>query len=127
VIWRETLAQLPTVASRKTPPLDIGIGIETGNVMVGSFGPARRRVHTVMGDAVSVATRLEKLTAELGYPVLLGPVAQAQSGRTDTQKLGEFLLAGMQTARTVHALPVPIGAEHLRLVAGLEAEAGMMG
>jgi adenylate cyclase len=127
VIWQEGVAQLPKVASRKTPPLDIGIGIESGPVMVGSFGPARRRVHTVMGEAVSVAARLEKLTAELGYPVLVGPKALAQCANApeaqDTQKLGDFLLSGMRAPRTVYALNVPIDPSHLQLVSSMEAGA----
>jgi len=127
VIWQEGVAQLPKVASRKTPPLDIGVGIESGPVMVGSFGPARRRVHTVMGEAVSVASRLEKLTAELGYPVLLGPKVLAQCGASlqaqDTQKLGDFLLSGMRAPRTVYALNVPIDPSHLQLVSSMEAGA----
>jgi adenylate cyclase len=121
VIWKEGVAQLPKVASRKTPPLDIGIGIETGPVMVGSFGPARRRVHTVMGEAVSVAARLEKLTSELGYPVLVGPQALVQSGYTEVRKLGDFLLAGMRTPRTVYALKIEVDPSHLQLVSGLDA------
>ena len=121
VIWKEGVAQLPKVASRKTPPLDIGIGIETGPVMVGSFGPARRRVHTVMGEAVSVAARLEKLTSELGYPVLVGPQAIMQSGYTEVHKLGDFLLAGMRTPRTVYALQIEVDPSHLHLVSGLDA------
>ena len=130
VIWQEGVAQLPKVASRKTPPLDIGIGIESGPVMVGSFGPARRRVHTVMGEAVSVASRLEKLTAELGYPVLVGPKALAQCAYAtgapeaqDIQKLGDFLLSGMRAPRTVYALNVPIDPSHLQLVSSMEAGA----
>jgi adenylate cyclase len=121
VIWKEAVAQLPKVASRKTPPLDIGIGIETGPVMVGSFGPARRRVHTVMGEAVSVASRLENLTAELGYPVLIGPKAHAASGVATAKKLGDFLLAGMRAPRTVYALQIEVDPSHLHLVSGLDA------
>ena len=121
VIWIEAVAQLPKVASRKTPPLDIGIGIETGPVMVGSFGPARRRVHTVMGEAVSVAARLESLTAELGYPVLIGPKAQAQAECAEAQKIGDFLLAGMRTPRTVYALQIQVDPSHLHLVSALDA------
>ena len=131
VIWKEGVAQLPKVASRKTPPLDIGIGIETGPVMVGSFGPARRRVHTVMGEAVSVAARLESLTAELGYPVLIGPKAQAQAECAKAQKIGDFLLAGMRTPRTVYALQIQVDTSHLHLVSALDAgfpsEASMIG
>jgi adenylate cyclase len=89
--------------------------------MVGSFGPARRRVHTVMGEAVSVAARLEKLTSELGYPVLVGPQALAQSGFADVHKLGDFLLAGMRTPRTVYALKIEVDPSHLHLVSGLDA------
>ena len=107
VILQEGVAQLPKVASRKTPPLDIGVGIESGPVMVGSFGPARRRVHTVMGEAVSVASRLEKLTAELGYPVLLGPKALAQCGAVESlHVVGQFVFfdANARQGRSVHHL-----------------------
>jgi hypothetical protein len=41
----------------------------------------------------------------------------------EAQKLGDFLLAGMRTPRTVYALSVPIGADHLRLITSLEAGA----
>jgi adenylate cyclase len=145
-IWKEGVAQLPRVASRKTPALDIGIGIETGPVMVGSFGPARRRVHTVMGEAVSVASRLEKLTSELGYPVLIGPKAYDMSGlkseqgvqiskaaqpAISAQKLGDFLLVGMRTPRTVYALKIQVDPSHLHLISGMDAgydtEISMMG
>jgi len=119
-IWQQCLAQLPKVASRSTPPLDIGIGIETGPVLVGSFGPARRRVHTVMGEAVGVAARLEKLTAELGYPILLGPRASCNCAQPGLQKLGDFLLAGFSQPRTLFALPVKLDHSHMHLVYSLD-------
>jgi class 3 adenylate cyclase len=74
-----------------------------------------------MGEAVSVASRLEKLTSDLGYPVLVGPQAKAQSGHHDMQKLGDFLLAGMRTPRTVYALQIEVDPSHLHLVSGLDA------
>jgi class 3 adenylate cyclase len=74
-----------------------------------------------MGEAVSVASRLEKLTAELGYPVLIGPKARALSGNQDAQKLGDFLLSGMRTPRTVYALQIQVDASHLHLASGLDA------
>ena len=121
-IWREGVAQLPRVASRQTPPLDLGIGIETGQVMVGSFGPAHRRVHSVLGETVSIAARLEALTAEMAYPILLGPEVVAQSGTTEAKALGDFLLAGLSRPRKVHALPVQYDANHLHLVYSVEQD-----
>jgi adenylate cyclase len=121
-IWQEGVAQLPRVASRKTPPLDLGIGIETGQVMVGSFGPAHRRVHSVLGETVTIASRLEGLTAEMAYPILLGPEVVQQSGTTQAKPLGDFLLAGLTRPRKVHALPVPYDANHLHLVYSVEQD-----
>ena len=126
-IWREALAQLPQVASRETPPLDVGIGIETGEVMVGSFGPAHRRVHSVLGETVSVAARLENLTAELAYPILLGPEVVRRARPPQARALGDFLLAGMTVPRKVHTLPVQYGPAHLHLVYSAEQEQAFVG
>ena len=123
-IWRASLAQLPKVASRSVPPLDIGIGVESGEVLVGSFGPAQRRVHTVMGEPVNVAARLQGLTAELGYPVLVGPRATALSRPAAEpvvlKKLGDFLLEGLQQSRTVYSLPIELGVGHLYLASSVD-------
>lgn len=121
-IWREALAQLPRVASRLTPPLDIGVGIETGQVMVGSFGPAHRRVHAVLGEPVTIAARLEALTAELAYPILLGPEVVRRAASPRPEPLGEFLLDGLTAPHQIYRLPVHYETSHLHLVYSIDAE-----
>jgi len=121
-VWREALAQLPRVATRLTPPLDIGVGIETGPVMVGSFGPAHRRVHAVLGEPVTIAARLESLTAELAYPILLGPEVVRCAANSKPEPLGEFLLDGLTTSHQIYRLPVHYEASHLHLVYSIDEE-----
>jgi adenylate cyclase len=121
-IWREGLAQLPRVASRKTPALDIGIGIESGVIVIGSFGPARRRVHNVMGPAVSIASKLQGLTSELAYPILIGPDAIAHAPEAQAKSLGDFLLTGTQHSRKIYTLPVEYPAHHLQLAFSSERD-----
>lgn len=121
-IWRECLAQLPRTATRKTPPLDVGVGIESGPVLVGSFGPAQRRVHSVLGEPVSVAARLQAMTADLAYPILVGPQAAQACGHPSLRPIGEFLLAGMSQPRCLHALRVNVDAQHLRLVYSVDQD-----
>jgi adenylate cyclase len=126
-IWREGVAQLPKVASRKTPPLDLGIGIESGDIMIGSFGPAQRRVHAVLGETVTIASRLENLTAELAYPILLGPEVVRLAQPAKAQALGDFLLAGLTQPRKIHSLPVQYGPAHLHLVYSAEQDQALVG
>ncbi len=126
-LWRALGAQLPKTASRRTPPLDVGIGVESGIVLIGSFGPAGRRVHTVLGETVTVAACLEAMTAELAYPILLGPQLVAACNPAQALALGQFLLPGLSTPRVLHALPVALDDQRLRLVYEVEGRQQAVG
>ncbi|MBP2234159.1 adenylate cyclase [Sinorhizobium kostiense] len=52
--------------------LRIGIGVNTGECIVGNMGSARRFDYSALGDAVNLASRLEGASKDYGIPLLLG-------------------------------------------------------
>jgi len=112
-LWLRCTEELPNTTGTGLEPLSVCIGIESGMALVGSFGPARRRVHAVLGIPVTVAVGLRGMTADLAYPVLIGQAAAERCHRSaeDPEEadiaiktLGSFLLPGLQRSCKVFTL-----------------------
>jgi adenylate cyclase len=57
-------------ARRGIATLDNGVGLASGQVMVGQIGSPRRMEFTVIGDTVNLAARLESVTRQVEAAVL---------------------------------------------------------
>ncbi len=61
-------------------PIDFGIGIHAGEVIVGDIGYRDHMVFTALGDAVNVAARLQDMTKSLACQVILSEEVRTTAG-----------------------------------------------
>lgn len=70
-INKEVKAMLPP-NKRKLIAIDLGMGLCSGNVVVGNMGSDFRFNYSVMGDVVNIASRLESMTKQKKKTILCG-------------------------------------------------------
>ena len=98
---RDRLAEFN--ADRKgAPPLQIRIGINSGNAVAGEIGSINKREYTVLGDTVNTASRLESSVAKPGL-IVIGPNTYAAvQGQFNLRPMGEFSLKGKENRVVVY-------------------------
>ncbi len=83
-------------------PLNVGIGLNTGEVLLGNVGSEDRMDFTAIGDAVNVAARLQGMARQ--HPILIGEQTAQAQGEHAVQDLGVKELKGRQAQARVFAL-----------------------
>lgn len=66
------------IAGEGVPPFGMGLGINTGSVVVGNMGSDQRFDYTCLGDSVNLASRLEGQSKPYHVAMVIGPSTHAQ-------------------------------------------------
>ena len=101
----DRLEQEAIEEGRKHIPLKVGLGLNTGECVVGNMGSDQRFDYSVLGDTVNLAARLEGQSKSYGMNVVLGPTTWgAVKDRLATIDLDFIQVKGKTSGTLIYGL-----------------------
>ena len=94
-------------AKEGKPAFLIGVGVSTGDVVVGNMGSKRRFNYSIIGDEVNFSARIEGLTKQYGVACLIGEKtyqAIKDVEHLTTRELDDVMVKGKKEPRRIYQL-----------------------
>jgi adenylate cyclase len=98
------LAAEAAAEGREFHPIHIGVGINTGECVVGNMGSDERFAYTAMGDAVNLASRLEGQSKTYGLSLIIGEATREAAPAWAALELDLIAVKGKEEAVRVYTL-----------------------
>jgi adenylate cyclase len=96
-----------TWAAAGMAQLDIGIGINSGDMIAGNIGSSSIMSYTVIGDNVNLGSRLESLNKEYKTRIIMSEATRTRlTGTYDTRPLGDVVVKGKSKPVAIFELQV---------------------
>ncbi len=89
---------------REFLPIRVGVGLNTGDCVVGNMGSDQRFDYSVLGDAVNLSARLEGQSKNYGVDIITGPDTRDQCNDYAFLELDLIAVKGKSEAVKVYAL-----------------------
>jgi adenylate cyclase len=95
-------------AARGMTQLDIGIGVNSGEMIAGNIGSSSIMSYTVIGDNVNLGARLESLNKDYHCRIIISDATRARLKQEyDIRPLGDVVVKGKSKAVQIFEIRVP--------------------
>ncbi len=89
----------------KLPTIEIGVGVNSGDCIVGNVGSRRRFDYSVLGDPVNVASRLQTLCKAYALPLLVGHETARRAAREiDLIEIDHAVICGHDEPQSIYSI-----------------------
>ena len=87
--------------------LDIGVGVNSGDMIAGNIGSSSIMSYTVIGDNVNLGSRLESLNKEYKTRIIISDATRARLTRPyEMRPLGDVVVKGKSKAVAIYEIKV---------------------